>query len=107
MDDGVKMDILFAGLVFIPAVILFVPLIKSRFAAFANRSKDAVASLPISAFLIYQLSFDEGLIPQIGLGLAYLLFFITYGLAVALLASSSDHQQSISGEQENMSVEND
>lgn len=107
MDDGVKMDILIAGLVFIPAVILFAPIIKNRLAAFAKRSKDAVASLPISAFLIYQLTSDEGLIPQIGLGLAYLLFFITYGLAVALLASSSDHQHRNSGEQENMSVENE
>lgn len=89
MNIEVKMDILFAGLLLIPVLVLAVPYIKNKLIAFAETKAISVVSLPISAFLIYDISIESNFFGLFGLSAGYIVFFFTYAVSVSLLASTA------------------
>jgi len=89
MNSEIKIDILFAGLLLIPIIVLAAPYIKNRLVELSQGRAFTVFSLPISAYLIYDISPDSNVFGLIGLSVAYFVFFSTYAAAIALLAASS------------------
>ena len=75
MNSEIKIDILFAGLLLIPIIVLAAPYIKNRLVELSQGRAFTVFSLPISAYLIYDISPDSNVFGLIGLSVAYFVFF--------------------------------
>jgi hypothetical protein len=92
MNSEVKIDILFAGLLLIPLLILAVPYIKNKLVSLSQDKGFLIISLPISAYLIYDISIESNVFGLIGLLAAYIVFFSTYAASISLLAVSTKNE---------------
>ncbi|PWS55725.1 hypothetical protein [Pseudoalteromonas sp. meg-B1] len=92
MNSEVKIDILFAGLLLIPILILAVPFIKNKLVSLSRGKAFSIISLPISAYLIYDISIESNVFGLIGLCVAYIVFFSTYAASISLLAVSTKNE---------------
>jgi hypothetical protein len=88
MNSEVKIDILFAGLLLIPIFIMAFPYIKNKLVTLSQDKPFSILSLPISAYLIYDISIESNVFGLIGLCVAYVVFFSTYAASISLLAVS-------------------
>ncbi|MBH0067087.1 hypothetical protein [Pseudoalteromonas sp. NZS100] len=86
MNSEVKTDIFFAGLLLIPILILAIPYIKNKLVTLSKTKYFSIISLPISAYLIYDISIESNVFGLIGLCVAYIVFFSTYAASISLLA---------------------
>lgn len=75
MNSEVKIDILFAGLLLIPILILAIPYLKNKLVLLSRGKAFSIISLPISAYLIYDISIESNVFGLIGLCVAYIVFF--------------------------------
>ncbi|MCK8123059.1 MULTISPECIES: hypothetical protein [Pseudoalteromonas] len=89
MNSEVKIDILFAGLLLIPVLILAIPYIKNKLVILSRGKAFSIISLPISAYLIYDISIESNVFGLVGLCVAYIAFFSTYAASISLLAVST------------------
>lgn len=89
MNSEVKVDILFAGLLLIPVLILAVPYIKNKLVTLSKGKAFSIISIPISAYLIYDIPADSNVFGLIGLCAAYFVLFSTYAASISLLAVST------------------
>ncbi len=89
MNSEVKIDILFAGLLLIPVLIIAIPYIKNKLVTLSQGKAFSILSLPISAYLIYDISIESNVFGLIGLCVAYIVFFSTYAASISLLAVST------------------
>ena len=62
----------------IPLLILAVPYIKNKLVSLSQDKGFSIISLPISAYLIYDISIESNVFGLIGLLAAYIVFFSTY-----------------------------
>jgi len=85
----VVIDILFVGLLLIPLALYFSPSLTdkciSTFEKAIAKSNNYLLSLPISVYLIYELSTKSNWAAQIGLAVAFFVFFTIYASAFSLL----------------------
>ena len=93
MVSEIKVDILFVGLLLIPVLILASPYIKNRLVELSKSKAFSVISLPISAFLIYDISIESNIFGLVGLSVSYFVFFSTYAASIALLATSTKDER--------------
>lgn len=92
MNSEVKIDILFAGLLLIPVLILAIPYIKNKLVSLSSGKSFSIISLPISTYLIYDISIESNIFGLIGLCVAYIVFFSTYATSISLLAVSTKNE---------------
>ena len=95
MNSEIKIDILFAGLLLIPILILTVPFIRNKLVLLSQGKAFSIISLPISAFLIYDISIESNLFGLIGLSVSYIVFFSTYAASISLLAVSTKRKSMV------------
>jgi len=88
MNSEIKIDIFFAGLLLIPVLVQAIPFFKNKLVKLSQGKSFSVLSLPISAYLIYDISI-ENLFGLIGFSVAYFVFFLTYAAAISLLSIST------------------
>ncbi|KTD90249.1 hypothetical protein ATS71_06995 [Pseudoalteromonas sp. H71] len=90
----VIIDILFAGLLVVPLVLNFTPrLVKKLITTFDRsiaKSNSYLLSLPISVYLIYELSTKSNWAANLGLFVAFVFFFTIYASAIACLFQRAD-----------------
>lgn len=90
----VVIDILFAGLFLIPLALYFSPNLTdkciSTFEKAIAKSNNYLLSLPISVYLIYELSTKSNWAAQIGLAVAFFIFFTIYASALSFLFRFAD-----------------
>ena len=86
MNSGIKMDILFTGLLLIPIVITAVPFIQNKLISHVQNLPSSIYPLPISVYLIYEISAENNIFGMFGLFVGYSLFFFIYAVSVSLLA---------------------
>jgi hypothetical protein len=92
MNSEVKIDILFAGLFLIPVLILTIPYLKNKLVTLSQGKVFSILSLPISAYLIYDISIESNVFGLIGLCAGYFVFFSTYAASISLLAVSTKNE---------------
>jgi hypothetical protein len=92
MNSEVKIDILFTGLLLIPVMIFAVPYIKNKLVSLSQGKSFSIISLPISVYLIYDISIESNVFGLIGLCAAYIVFFSTYAASISLLAVASKNE---------------
>jgi len=66
MNTDLKVDILFAGLSLIPIMILAIPYIRIKLIDLSHRKAFSIISIPISAFLIYDIPIESNVFGLIG-----------------------------------------
>lgn len=85
----VVVDVLFAGLLLIPIALYFFPFLTEKFISTFQqsvaRSSSYLLSLPISVYLIYEMSTKSNLAAQIALVVAFFHFFTIYASALSYL----------------------
>lgn len=85
----VVIDILFAGLLIVPLVLNFSPsLVEKLISTFDKsiaKSTSYLLSLPISVYLIYEMSTKSNWAAQLSLFVAFVLFFTIYATALSCL----------------------
>ena len=95
LRDGVSklreivIDIFFAGLLIIPLALNFSSNITEKLVSVFDKSiaksSNFVYSFPLSVYLIYQLSTKSNWAAELGLAVAFILFFTIYASALSCL----------------------
>ena len=88
MSSDIKVDILFAGLLIIPVVILGIPYVQKKLNDYVRNKPISVLPLPIAVYLVYDISMESNIFGKIGLFVGFCVFFFTYAASVSLLAST-------------------
>lgn len=90
----IVIDILFVGLLVIPVALYSSANLANRVVTYCEKSivksKKQLLTLPVSVYLIYELSSKENWAAQAGLVVAFFLFFIMYAAAISLLIHRVD-----------------
>jgi len=94
MSSDIKVDILFAGLLIIPVVILGIPYVQKKLNDYVRNKPISVLPLPIAVYLVYDISMESNIFGMIGLFVGFCVFFFTYAASVSLLASTIKKQKS-------------
>ncbi|TMP39883.1 hypothetical protein [Pseudoalteromonas rubra] len=85
----VVIDILFAGLLIVPLVLNFSPSLVEKLISIFDKSiaksTSYLLSLPISVYLIYEMSTKNNWAAQLSLFVAFVLFFTIYATALSCL----------------------
>lgn len=95
MSSDIKIDILFAGLLLIPVVILAVPYVQKKLSEYVRNKPISVLPLPIAVYLIYDISIVSNIFGMIGLFVGFCIFFFTYAASVSLLTSTAKNQDKV------------
>tara|TARA_Y100001968_G_scaffold322586_1_gene358918 strand:+ start:568 stop:867 length:300 start_codon:yes stop_codon:yes gene_type:complete len=93
MNSGIKMDILFAGLLLIPIVVSAVPYIQNNLVSYTKNMHSTAYALPISVYMIYNISVESNIAGIFCLFIGYSLFFFTYAVAISLLANATKNNK--------------
>ncbi|AYA65819.2 hypothetical protein [Alteromonas sp. RKMC-009] len=85
----IVIDILFVGLLVIPVALYSSANLANRVVTYCDKSivksKKQLLTLPVSVYLIYELSSKENWAAQSGLVVAFFLFFMIYAAAISQL----------------------
>ena len=84
---------MFAGLLLIPIVVSAVPYIQNKLVSYTKNMQSTAYALPISVYLIYNISAESNIAGIFGLCIGYSLFFFTYALAISLLANARKNKK--------------
>lgn len=85
----IVIDVLFVGLLVIPVALYSSANLANRVVTYCDKSivksKKQLLTLPVSVYLIYELSSKENWAAQAGLVVAFFLFFMIYAAAISQL----------------------
>lgn len=88
MSGNLKLDIFILGLMLIPIIIQFVPVVSGLFIN-SEKTHFSVISFPPSIYIIFLSGFGNNLLGQVIVGLAFIVFFCTYAAALSYLVQAN------------------
>jgi hypothetical protein len=89
VSDNLKLDIFIVGLMFIPIIIQFIPIISKLFISSNKHSHFSLLSFPPSLYIIFLSGLGGNLLGQIVVGLAFVIFFVSYAAALSFLSQAN------------------
>ncbi|KAA8601638.1 MULTISPECIES: hypothetical protein [Pseudoalteromonas] len=89
MSGNLKLDIFIVGLMLIPIIIQFVPVVSGLFINSEKKTHFSVISFPPSIYIIFLSGFGNNLLGQVIVGLAFIVFFCTYAAALSYLVQAN------------------
>ena len=85
MSGNLKLDIFIVCLLFIPIIIQFIPVVSKLLIRSNKQSHFSVLSFPPAIYIIFLSGLGGNLLGQIVVGLAFVIFFVSYAAALSYL----------------------
>ncbi len=80
-----KFDVFCSGLILIPVLVTYVPVVQRRGLAWSEQRSISPAVMSVGAWLIFGSNFSHPVMSYSALALGFMLFFVGFTLAVACL----------------------
>ncbi|MBU2923365.1 hypothetical protein Q4530_15035 [Colwellia sp. 1_MG-2023] len=85
MSGNFKLDIFIVCLMFIPIIIQFIPVVSKLLISSNKQFRFSLLSFPPSLYIIFLSGLGGNLLGQIVVGLAFVIFFVSYAAALSYL----------------------